>query len=549
MQNRLNIFFVRYEFLLPLFIFVAFLAASLPGNSWGAPALWNPDELVWRVDMALHGNMKFDVTEPDYNYPSLPKYVMYAIGYITYGLGRSTYAFIVAARSFSAFLGALAGVLIYYLARLIGSNKRTATLAGVFYVISGIAAENGRFAHNDLYLQFFTILSVYFVIKYQHTTKNNWLYLSFFSVGLAASCKYTGGSLIILPIIVFIVANWSDIRRAWLFIIVNLIFSAFIAYVGYGLGTPQAFITPIDYFSKVIPALRNLTNYGFNSGTPYGLYGQWKIFKDAVGVFCYYLFLVGILWFSVRWLLSKLGVSSLQNLQEAAIGVFLITVLIFDLPFLISINYIGRYFIPFIPFLAILGAFFVEDLIGIAKKYGINNFLSPILITVLIAGVTYSVLRLVSISLLFLNDARIPATEYIASFRGYQKSIEYTLYPPYIERRRFMRAHNYPIYFVEWEGDTVPTGGRYEYNLGEKGLLERDTDYFVIDSFTYDRFYTNSICDTTPVECIFFLSLLDNKVQTYQLLKGFTYELPPYLPEVNLTAVNPKIFIYERVRE
>ncbi|HNO95097.1 MAG TPA: phospholipid carrier-dependent glycosyltransferase, partial [Anaerolineales bacterium] len=215
MQNRLNIFFVRYEFLLPLFIFVAFLAASLPGNSWGAPALWNPDELVWRVDMALHGNMKFDVTEPDYNYPSLPKYVMYAIGYITYGLGRSTYAFIVAARSFSAFLGALAGVLIYYLARLIGSNKRTATLAGVFYIISGIAAENGRFAHNDLYLQFFTILSVFFIIKYQHTIKINWLYLSFFTVGLAASCKYTGGSLIILPMIVFISVSWSDILRTW----------------------------------------------------------------------------------------------------------------------------------------------------------------------------------------------------------------------------------------------------------------------------------------------------------------------------------------------
>lgn len=112
-----------------------------------------------------------------------------------------------------------------------------------------------------------------------------------------------------------------------------------------------------------------------------------------------------------------------------------------------------------------------------------------------------------------------------------------------------MRAHNYPIYFVEWEGDTVPTGGRYEYNLGEQGLLERDTDYFVIDSFTYDRFYTDTICNTTPVECEFFLRLLDNDIKTYRLVKEFNYELPPYLPKVRLTAVNPKISVYERVRE
>ena len=329
----------------------------------------------------------------------------------------------------------------------------------------------------------------------------------------------------------------------------KLVLGGAIAYIGYGLGTPQAIISPVDYFLKVLPALRNLTNYGFNSGTPYGLYGQWPVFKDAVGVFCYYLFLICYLWFATRWLLWRFGVSSLQNERGSAIGAFLITILIFDLPFLISINYIGRYFIPFIPFLAILAAFFVEELVDLGKKHGFTKFVMPLVITVLVVGVTYSMLRLVSISLLFINDARIPATEYIASIRGYQKSIEYTLYPPYIEKRRFMRAHNYPIYFVEWEGDTVPTGGRYEYNLGEQGLLERDTDYFVIDSFTYDRFYTDTICNTTPVECEFFLRLLDNDIKTYRLVKEFNYELPPYLPKVRLTAVNPKISVYERVRE
>jgi len=51
------------------------------------------------------------------------------------------------------------------------------------------------------------------------------------------------------------------------------------------------------------------------------------------------------------------------------------------------------------------------------------------------------------------------------------------------------------------------------------------------------------------VECNFFLRLLDDDVKNYRLLKEFTYELPPYLPKVSLTAVNPKVHIYERVRE
>lgn len=547
MQNKLVSFFSRYEFLIPLFIFFLFLAASLPGISWGAPALWNPDELVWRVDMALHGNMQFDVTEPDFNYPSLPKYVMYAIGSVTYGLGYSAYAFIVAARMFSAVLGASAGILIYSLARMLGARKGIAALAGLFYVVSGIAAENGRFAHNDLYLQFFTILCVFFIIKYQRENLMYWLYLSFFMAGLAASCKYTGGSLIILPIIAFISMRWAEIRSRWHQMTGQLFLGGLVAYLGFGLGTPKAITAPVYYFSSVLPALRNLTNYGFNSGSPLGLFGQWGVFEAAVGIFCYYIFLLGYSWFAVRWLLWKFGKSSFKDGLGQAIGIFLLVIVIFDLPFMISINYIGRYFIPFIPFLTILAAFFVDEVIGLAQNRGLS-FVRPLIMVVLTVGIAYSMLRLVSVALMFINDSRIAATEYIASIRGYQKSIEYTLYPPYIEKRRFMRAHNYPIYFVEWEGDTVPTGGRYEYNLGEEGLLERDTDYFVIDSFTYDRFYTESICATTPVECDFFIKLLNNEVKSFRLLKKFSYELPPYLPKVSLTAVNPVIHIFERVR-
>ncbi|MCB0119079.1 MAG: phospholipid carrier-dependent glycosyltransferase [Anaerolineales bacterium] len=547
MKTKLDSFFSRYEFLIPLFIFVLFLAVSLPGNSWGAPSLWNPDELIWRVDQALGGYMKFDVTEPDANYPSLPKYVMYAIGSIIYGLGKSTFAFIVAARSFSAVLGALSGMLVYFLARMLGATKRISILAGLLYIASGIAAANGRFAHNDLYLQLFSVLCVFFVLRYRFTDSLKWLYASFFSVGLAASSKYTGGSLILLPIGVYLFMHWRDIPVHWLKMAGLLLLGGLVSYLGYGLGTPRSIFDPVNYFTGVFVALQNYPQYGFNSGTALGLFGQWKVFEGAVGIFAYYLFIISFIWSAVQLILWKMKKGAFEDRKAQGIVILISAILIFDLPFMISVNYIDRYFIPFVPFLAVLSALFVDEILRFvhARNWA---FAQLAFITLLVIGFVYSALRLTSITLLFLNDARIPGGEYIAGIRGYQKSIEYTLYPPNIEKKRFMRAHNYPIYFVKYPDDVVPAGGRFEYNQGEQGLLERDTDYFVIDSYTYDRFYVDTVCETNPVECDFFKRLIAGDVETFQIVKKFSYELPPYLPRVSISAVNPDVLLFERVR-
>lgn len=547
MQNKLNSFFSTYEFVLPIFIFILFMVAALPGISWGAPSLWNPDEMVWRVSSALRGELIFDETEPDWNYPSLPKYVMYGIGLITYGLGQSDFAFLVSARIFSAVLGALGGVLVYYLARLIGANIKVSVTSATLYILSGTAVENGRFAHNDLYLQFFTICCVYFLIKYQQTKLNHWLYASFLFVGFATSSKYTGGSLMFLPLIIYMAMNWREIRTKTLSMLKTLFLGTMFVFIGYVIGTPKSLIDPVNYFLNILRVLSNLRSYGFNTGSSIGLIGQWAVLESAVGIFCYYLFIFAFIWFSIKLLFWKLGKISFEPSLAKSVGIFILALLIFDIPYLVSINYIERYFIPFVPFLAILTGLFLNEILNIANARN-WKFVQPLVIALCSIGIIYSTLRLVSISLLFINDTRIPASEYIDTMRGYGKSIEYTLYPPTIEKRKFERAHNYPIYFVEWINDTVPTGGRFEYNLGEQGLLDRDTDYFVIDSLTYNRFYIDSVCATTPVECDFFKRLVAGEVENFRLINSFTYELPSFLPYVRLYSVNPDIFIFERVR-
>jgi hypothetical protein len=320
-----------------------------------------------------------------------------------------------------------------------------------------------------------------------------------------------------------------------------------LSFAGYVLGTPKALLWMAFYFKRVIPALLRYPQYGFNSGTPIGLLGQWPVFEKAVGTFAYYLFIFCFIWFAVKLIIWGFGRIQMDEKQGQAIVILAVTVLIFDLPFMVSVNYIPRYFIPFVPFLSILGALFIKEMIDLAKNKG-WNYVPAVVAILLVVGISYSMLRLASTALLFMNDPRMPASEYIAKLPGENKVIEYTLYPPIVNKQQFGKAYNYPIFFLKYPDDVVPTGGRHEYNQGEPGLIDRRTDYLVIDTFTYSRFYTDSICKTNPVECDFFKRLLAGEVTTFRLAKKFTYSLPPWLPDISISAVNPEIRIYERVR-
>lgn len=545
MAVRSSAFLERNEKIIPLFLALLFLLFTIPGIQWGAPALWNPDELIWRVDQALAGELKFDETEPDFNYPSLAKYVMFGIGKIVYGLGYSQTDFIVTARIFSALLGALGVVLVYFLARKLGARPLIAGLAGLFYIASGVVSANARLAHNDIYLLFFSILCVFFTIQYQFTKSRLWLYASFLSVGLAASSKYTGGSLLLTPIFTFVFLNWAEVKRDWLKSVETLFIGGVLCFGGYALGTPKALLWMTYYFKRAIPAVERLSLYNANSGAPIGLLGQWGAFRGTVGTFLYVIFLFAALWVVYKIIQTCRRKRRIEDVNLQALVIVLASLVFFDLPFLTAVHYLPRHFIPFVPLLSILGALFIQELLDLASLKA-WKFAPPLIGLGLCLGLAYAFLRLSSVALLFMHDARQPASAYIAQLPGAEKTIEYTLYPPVVNKAQFEKAYNYPIYFVKYPNETVPTGGRYELNQGEAGLLERDTDYLVIDTFTYSRFGNPAICATNPVECDFFQRLLAGEIKSFRLIKEFTYQLPPYLPQISEVSVNPEIRIYER---
>jgi 4-amino-4-deoxy-L-arabinose transferase-like glycosyltransferase len=529
---KISSFFKKHEWLVPLLLALGFILLTASGLD----TMRNPDELVHRVEKALNGNWEFD--QENFDYPSLPKYTMLGIGKIAYALGRGG-DFKTIARFFSVLLGAGTIYLVYRLARHLGSGIGGGIIAALFVMTNHIYSLNARFAHNDLYLTFFLTLSLYFSVMYlSRTSRPNrriWLYAAFFSVGLAASSKYNGGVFILLPLFIFLLEKRKRFFQETLRNVETLFIALLLSFFGFSLGTPKSLLWMSFYFKRMLPALSHHAAYGKTAESVPGIFGQWHVLQNMLGIFVSLFFLAAFLYFSVQILRRKTN-----PMLAALLG----AIIIFDLPILFSYNYQARFFLPFLPFFSVLAALFWEELYRLAPTNTSRYLLSLGLGAILL----FSFARVLSVRLLLQNDARNAASRFIATLPAETK-LEYTMYPPEIPADHFKEEYSYPIFFTKFEGQTVPEVGfgkpYKKFNQGEEGLLKRGTDYFVVDSFTYNRCQNEAVYQTNPLECSFFADLLAGKT-SYRLIGEFTYTLPAFLPQIELNFVNPEIRVYQK---
>ena len=80
-------FLEKHEFIIPLALFLIFIAFTLPGISWGAPNIWHPDEIVYIAIRSLHENVDFDSS--NFNHPHLPIYAMLGLGKLLLAFGQT----------------------------------------------------------------------------------------------------------------------------------------------------------------------------------------------------------------------------------------------------------------------------------------------------------------------------------------------------------------------------------------------------------------------------------------------------------------------------
>lgn len=530
----------RRDKLILLVLGIIFFAITLPGISWGTPSIWHPDEQVKVADRALRGLTIIDTR--NFDYPSLAKYTMYWLGRVVYGLGYTRADFIQAARLISVLLGSLIVVLTYAIARQSGSRAPSAVFAAGLVISSSEMALNARFAHVDIYLVFFACLSVLLLLKYRSTRKLAWLYGSFITVGLTASSKYNGLSLIVAVILVYIITEKNQVAKNKRGFITPIIVGLVLTFFGFVFGTPRMLLSMSFYVPKVALALLHHATYDIEAGDQIGLLGQWRVLISAHGAVEVFFFLA-----SAIWAIGKVGRFLTAHTQADEgkadqIGVILLSLLALNLPILISYNYPERFFLPFLPLLAVLGGLFIQDFFYLAKQTRYKS-LGVVIIAMALAILVLSFLRVASVDLLFINDNRIVASKYLETLPN-GASIEYTLYPPNLPERR-LNKFNYPIFFQKFPEAEPPQGKAYKFNQGEPGIEKRRPDYFVIDSFTYTRFDDPAVCAEQANECAFFKRLLAGETN-YQLMQAFDYQLPDFLPHLQPKFLNPIILVYQR---
>lgn len=541
LSSKYNHFFENHEWIIPLGLFILFLMFTLPGISWGAPSIWHPDEIVYISIRSLHTNIDFDSS--NFNHPHLPIYMMLGLGKIILALGQTEREVLIAARVLSTVLVGLTIILAYYIPRRMGYNIYVSGLSGLLLLVNNEMSHNGHFAHNDTFVTFFSTLTIFLLVSYNTKGQRGWLYATFFSAGLAISSKYSAISLAILPFIIYLWTMKGKFTSRTLRVLETLFIGGALVYLGYATGTPKALTWMAYYMKRLIPALLYNSNYWVLPDSVRGFAGQYSVFMQGVGIPLFLLFSLSFLWTGYKVFTNwKSGSSELHG----GIAILLFAILVIDLPIMTSYNYPIRFFLPLMPLFAVLGALFISDIYAFAKQTENSLYLKLIG-----AGLTLVILlsgaRVFSTMLLFINDSRIPASDFIASL-PLETSLEHTLYPPTIPLDHFDREHNYPLFFQKSPDQELPTNKNYVYNEGEAGLNNRQTDYLVTDSFTSDKFKDPYICKSMQVECDFFKQIETGLSDHYKLLAEFKYSPPLLLPQIQVDFVNPTIRIYERIQ-
>ena len=541
-MEKVSKILVKYEIWIPILLGLFFVLITIPGISWGTPEIWHPDELVLRVIRALDGEWQFDQT--NFDYPSLPKYVMYGVGKLVYGLGYSVESFIIAARFVSVLLGALVVALTYYITRLVDGNIAAAVFAALLLISNSEFALNARWAHNDLYVTFFVSLALLAVIKFSCSSTNRlWLYLSFFAAGMAASSKYNGGSIVLTPAIMYLFLERKDLRKKVFRIVETLFIGLVLSVFGYGIGTPTALLWLAFYIKRLTPALTRHSLYGQGPESVIGAISQWGTLSSFWGMLVFVLILVALGYTFSRLIQHYLRYRDFES-QDIGKLAILISVMALEIPILFSYNVQQRFFLPMAPMLAVLAALFLQDLVAYARKRQ-KRMIEYSAIGIATILVAYSFLRVISVFLLLTNDSRIEVSEYLKTLQP-DTRVEYTLYPPTFPEDHFSSVKTYPLVFLKYLGQATPESRHYELNVGETGVENRQPDYLVVDSFTIDRFDDEYICSLHLADCAFFERLRDGDTN-YQLIASFEYTLPVFLPKPHVAFVNPNLYLYQRV--
>lgn len=362
--------FLKKEYIFSIVIFFLLTGTLLRfyNLNWGAPFYFHPDE---RNIASSVSKMQFpqQMNPHFFAYGSFPLYSIYSTGVLVNILMHKSPVFslsfeqaILISRFFSAFFSLLIIPLVYQIARLV-SSKRTGVLASFLVLTSTGFVQFAHFGTFEMWLTFFGTLLCYACLLLQQTITKKNLFWTSVLLGILIATKVSSLFLILIPI--GILTAYHVPRKGFKKMSLQSFFLLVIALLIYILTSPfvfadfSSFLSSMQYESSV--ALGNLTVFyteGFQNTVPV-LFQFTKVYPFLLNPLMTIFFILSFFYF-------------LLHIHKKHLGPHTI-ILSFYLVLFISQSFLfvkwTRYMIPTLPFIYLIIAFTIDDILVKTKTY------------------------------------------------------------------------------------------------------------------------------------------------------------------------------------
>ncbi len=426
-------------------------------------------------------------------------------------LGNDNYAMLtIQGRFLSTVFDTLSLFLIYKTMELLEKKYHLSQSikywASFFYAVAVLPIQLSHFFTVDMFLNFFMLASFYFSLNYSLSKKNNHLIYASIFFGLAMASKVS--AVYILPLNLFFIWLGTGGKIKWSLAINFLIFFL-VSYLTLRMTDPYIFETGNIFnptISKVFfQNLKTLKSFeGKDIWYPPGV--QWISKSIPFALVNLAFFGVGLPYF----VLILAGIVSIVNVKRSTLNAILLWTLVFFLYQSFQFVKAMRYFIFIYPFLAIIAAVGVDNLVNFISKHNVKRLALNVIIIfcVLIWPLAFS-------SIYFNKNSRVEASEWIYQNLKNNSFIlaEYwdDALPLSVEERY---GKNFQIVFLPvFDQDTPQKWQQMEE------LLKR-ADYYILSS---NRGWGSipTVPEKYPQMTKFYQDLFEGKLN-YKLIKTFT---------------------------
>lgn len=450
-------------------------------------------------------------------------------------------SFTMLGRFISALFDTMTMILVFFTAKILVDkaklNQKIPLIAALFYAIAVFPIQSAHFFTTDVFLNFFTFLSIYFILKYENSKKIAWLLLSAIAFGIALACKVS--ALAALPLLVGLITLGVYKRGVVKTLtIVGIFLLSF--YIILRLSDPYIFQSPnpfdIHLNTQFITSISTLNSYN-NPQAWYPPGVQWihktPILFSLINIF---LFGVGPLYFLFTCIGIFLVLKTKKN-PFIAVITWIIVFFIYQ-----STQYVKtmRYFLFLYPFFAIFAA---VGYVYISKK--INKYFLFLIILFILAW-----------PLMFLNIYAKPHTRVDASYWIEQHIPGHSI----ILTEYWDDPLPLPVFGVAEKNYTIEEMHVFDKDTPEKwrmmNTMLKDGNYIILSS---NRGWGSipTVPEDYPKMTKFYQDLLSNKLHYKKIAEftsypsllyiGIPLTIPDDIAEEAFTVFDhPKVLIFKK---